>query len=110
VSKKSIFSNKKLLLALRIIMGSVFILASIDKILNPSMFGMILREYKLIPDILIPLVAVILPWVEFFTGVLVILNIFTQSNALIMIGLNFGYIIGIVIYSVCRFSFTEQMN
>jgi len=97
VSKKSIFSNKKLLLALRIIMGSVFILASIDKILNPSMFGMILREYKLIPDILIPLVAVILPWVEFFTGVLVILNIFTQSNALIMIGLNFGYIIGIVI-------------
>ncbi len=94
---KNIFSNEKLLLALRIIMGGIFILASVDKIMNPSMFSMILREYKLIPGIFIPLVAVTLPWVEFFTGIFMIANIFAQSCALIMIGLNIGYIIGIVL-------------
>lgn len=61
------------------------------------MFAMILKEYKLIPDILVPLVAVTLPWIEFFTGVFVLADIFTQSSALIMIGLNLVYIAGIVI-------------
>jgi len=94
---KSIFSNEKLLLVLRLIMGVVFILASIDKILSPSMFALILKEYKIIPDIFIPLVAITLPWVEFFIGVLMIANLFTQSCALVMIGLNLGYLTGIIL-------------
>ena len=95
--KINLLSNNRVLLALRMVMGGVFILASVDKIINPSMFAMILKEYKLIPDILVPLVAVTLPWIEFFTGVFVLADIFTQSSALIMIGLNLVYIAGIVI-------------
>ena len=56
-----LFANKKILLALRLLMGSVFILASIDKIFNPAVFSSVLREYKLLPEILIPLVSVTLP-------------------------------------------------
>ncbi len=92
-----LFANKKILLALRLLMGSVFILASIDKIFNPAVFSSVLREYKLLPEILIPLVSVTLPWMEFFAGLLIILNIFSQSVALIMILFNTGYILGITI-------------
>ena len=91
------FSNNKVLFVLRLAMGAVFILASIDKIFNPAVFSSVLREYKLVPEIFIPLISVTMPWVEFFAGVFIILNIFSQSDALIMIGLNIGYIIGITI-------------
>jgi uncharacterized membrane protein YphA (DoxX/SURF4 family) len=94
---KKLLSNNKTMLALRLLMGGVFILASIDKILSPAGFSLILKEYRIIPEILIPLTALALPWIEFFAGFFILLNVFTQSNALIMIALNIGYIIGIVI-------------
>lgn len=94
---KKMLANKKLLLVLRLIMGAVFILASVDKIFNPAIFSSVLREYKLVPEILIPLVSVTMPWIEFFAGLFMILNVFSQSVALIMIGLNIGYVFGIAI-------------
>ncbi|MCX5776339.1 MAG: DoxX family membrane protein [Candidatus Firestonebacteria bacterium] len=94
---KKLLSNNKTMLAFRLLMGGVFILASIDKILSPAGFSLILKEYRLIPEILTPLTALVLPWIEFFAGFFMLLNVFTQSNALIMIGLNTAYILGMAI-------------
>ncbi len=94
---KKLLSDRKLLFVLRLLMGVVFILASIDKIFNPAVFSSVLREYQLVPEILIPFVSVTMPWIEFFTGVLLIFNIFSRSAALIMICLNICYIFGITL-------------
>jgi len=89
-----LMSSKKLLTALRIIMGLVFVAASYDKLLYPAVFAAKAAEYKLIPELLLPVVAVALPWVELFCGFLLMLNIFTRSTALILAVTLAGFIFG----------------
>lgn len=92
---KRFLSNKYTLLFLRVFIGFFFIAASLDKILFPSIFKSIILEYKIIPEIFVPLVSVVMPWVELGSGLLLILDVYAQSNAFIIIILLFGYIFGI---------------
>jgi uncharacterized membrane protein YphA (DoxX/SURF4 family) len=56
------------LILLRISLGALFVYASWDKILNPAEFASIIRDYRLLPEILVPSVAVTLPWIELAVG------------------------------------------
>ncbi len=89
-------SSKYLLTALRIIMGVVFAAASYDKLLYPAVFAAKAAEYKIIPELLLPVIAVALPWVEFICGFLLVLNIFSRSAALILAVTLAGFIFGMV--------------
>ncbi len=62
-------------LAARLILGAVFIYASLDKILNPAAFAETVFNYQLLPAHLINLMALILPWLELFLGVLLLSGI-----------------------------------
>lgn len=92
---KIILSHPLNLFILRIIIGSAFILASYTKILDVQHFKAVVTEYQILPDSLVPLTAVVLPWLEFICGVMLILNIHTQSNALIVITILFIFIYGL---------------
>ena len=46
----------------RVILGAVFIYASIDKIRNPEAFAKAVYNYQILPDSLINLTAIALPW------------------------------------------------
>ncbi len=81
-------------MVLRILMGAVFVAASYDKLLYPAVFAAKAAEYKIIPELLLPLVAVVLPWLELICGLLLMLDIFTRSTALILIAVLAGYIAG----------------
>jgi len=59
---------------LRIIFGGIFIFASIDKILHPQAFAEVVFNYHLLPDVLINLVAISLPWIEAVAGLVVIIG------------------------------------
>ena len=59
---------------LRIIFGGIFIFASIDKILHPKAFAEVVFYYQLLPDVLINLVAISLPWIEAVAGLSVIIG------------------------------------
>ena len=91
---KRFISSKKAITALRIIMGVIFVAASCDKLLYPAVFAAKAAEYKLIPELLLPLIAVALPWVEFICGFLLILNIFSRSTALILAVTLAGFVFG----------------
>lgn len=69
---------------LRFIVGALFILASYPKIINPVHFSAVIAEYQLLPESLVPFVAIILPWLELLCGAMLILNVYAQSNALIL--------------------------
>ena len=92
-----LFKNKYVILACRIIFGSVFVYASIDKIFNPDAFAAILYNYKLLPDFLIYPPALFLPWIELIAGSFLIAGIFIRGSSCILNSLLIIFIIAITI-------------
>jgi len=84
-----------LILILRIFLGAVFIIAGAGKILNPTEFAHDIDNYRILPYILVTLMAVILPWVEFIVGLLLVFGRFLYSSSFIVMGLNLVFIIAI---------------
>ncbi|MEJ2545375.1 MAG: MauE/DoxX family redox-associated membrane protein [Calditrichaceae bacterium] len=68
----------------RLIIGSVFVFAAIDKILDPYTFAADIRNYQILPDIFSNILALILPWIEFFCGMFLIIGLYTRSSALMI--------------------------
>ncbi|MFH1123609.1 MAG: MauE/DoxX family redox-associated membrane protein [Pseudomonadota bacterium] len=70
-------------LCARLILGAVFIYASINKIAYPAAFAEAVYNYQILPDALINLTAIILPWVELILGVLLVLGIWLPGSVLL---------------------------
>jgi len=70
-------------LAARIVLGLIFLLYGVDKILHPEDFARAIANYRLLPDALVNLVAVILPWVECVCGMLLLAGQWVRSAALL---------------------------
>lgn len=96
-SLANILRNQYFILLLRLILGGIFIWASIDKIANPDKFATAVRNYLILPMEVTNLVAIILPWVEMMCGILLIVGFKTKSNALVLTGLLFIFNIALLI-------------
>ena len=68
-------------LIIRIGLGTIFIWASLDKIANPSNFAEIIYNYKILPQYLINITALMLPWVEVVIGACLIAGIYLPGAA-----------------------------
>jgi uncharacterized membrane protein YphA (DoxX/SURF4 family) len=68
----------------RLVLGGVFIYASIDKIAHPRAFADIVYNYQLLPAALVTIVAVTMPWVEMFSGLCVVSGLFKRAGALLI--------------------------
>ncbi|MGE4424091.1 MAG: MauE/DoxX family redox-associated membrane protein [Pseudodesulfovibrio sp.] len=79
-----IWNLTTLFVVLRFLLAVVFIYASIDKILHPADFAAIVKDYKVLPDILINLTAIILPWLELVLGVLLVLGRWQEGTLLLV--------------------------
>jgi uncharacterized membrane protein YphA (DoxX/SURF4 family) len=53
---------------LRVSCGTLLIYASLDKLGDAAKFLKVMENYHILPADLLPLAAVVLPWLEFFTG------------------------------------------
>jgi uncharacterized membrane protein YphA (DoxX/SURF4 family) len=78
------------LLAARLIMAGIFIYASIDKIAHPAAFAKDVYNYQILPDALINLAALVLPWLELFLGLCLLAGIWLPGaiftvNALLIV-------------------------
>jgi len=90
-------NNKFLLLTIRVFLGFVFIFAAITKVADPEGFSLSIYNYKLMPDILINVLAIALPWIELVAGILLIFGISVKENSAILTGLLVVFIIAIAI-------------
>jgi len=95
-----VVTDKRVVLIFRLILGVTFIYASLDKIAHPDQFARIIYNYKILPQFLINIFAITLPWVEFIAGLFLILGIFTESASLLIC---FLFIIFIIATSVNLF-------
>jgi len=75
---KVILSSKYFTIALRLLLGGLFIIASISKILAPEQFVLTVINYGLIPDNLARVYGWIIPWLELFIGCSLLLGIFIR--------------------------------
>ena len=83
------------ILLARLILGGVFILASLDKISNPGDFAAAIGNYHVLPFGLENLLALILPWLELLTGIFIIAGIMIDGAAIMIILMNIMFIIAI---------------
>jgi len=67
----------------RIIIGVVFLWASVDKIIDPFSFAKNISYYHIIPFGLENLIALFLPWLELIIGSSLILGIFIRANIIL---------------------------
>lgn len=67
----------------RIILGIVFVYASYDKILHPAAFAKIIHNYQILPDELINLSAIFLPWLELTIGSFLIIGVWLPGSVFI---------------------------
>ena len=88
-------------LAARLILGAVFMYASIDKILYPAAFAQAVYNYAILPDTLINLTAIVLPWLELILGVFLVIGLFREGSACIVTGL-LAVFLGATIFNMAR--------
>jgi len=83
-----------LALVLRLVVGLVFAYAGLMKLLEPIQnFTANLQQYSIIPESIIPLAALIIPWCEWIGGMCLILGYFTRASAALVLSLAGTFIV-----------------
>lgn len=87
---------------LRILIGILFIVSGLEKIINPYQnFLYVIENYELLPVSLAEVVARVFPWVEFITGIFMLLG-FWLKQALTATLILFGIFITVVLQAIVR--------
>jgi uncharacterized membrane protein YphA (DoxX/SURF4 family) len=94
---KNLFSNKYLLLVVRIVLGLIFIYAGAEKISDPEAFAVSISNYRLLPVTTLNFFAITLPWIELVTGLLILFGIAVKENSSIIFLMLLVFTITIVI-------------
>ena len=87
--------------AARIILGAIFLYASFDKILHPQTFAEAIYNYQILPDSMINLTALVLPWLEALLGACLLAGVWMPGASVISTGL-LGVFIGALIFNEVR--------
>ena len=67
-----------------LILGAIFILASVGKIGNPENFAKMVYNYKILPLVFINIIAIILPWIELLCAIGMVTWFFRKGSAAIL--------------------------
>jgi len=79
----------------RLIVAAVLIYAAVQKVWMPLEFARLIREYHILPDQVLNLVAVVLPWLEIVCGVCFLTGLWLMGSAALLSGLNGVFIFAI---------------
>jgi uncharacterized membrane protein YphA (DoxX/SURF4 family) len=82
-------------LVARLILGAVFIYASLDKIAHPAEFAKAIGNYHIVPFGLENLMALALPWLELIAGVCLIVGVMLDGATLMVVIMNIVFIFAI---------------
>ena len=93
--KKTVFWTHNRIFLCRLAIGFVFAFAGMMKALDPAGMKEAVEAYNAMPDSLVPLVAVTLPWVELLCGLMLVFNVFSRSAALVIALSLAGFMYGV---------------
>ena len=89
------FFKGPIILICRIVLGGIFIYASLDKIAHPAEFAKAIGNYHVLPFGLENLLALTLPWLELLAGVALITGVMVDGAAIMVIIMNIVFIFAI---------------
>ncbi|MCL2102253.1 MAG: hypothetical protein FWH22_11140 [Fibromonadales bacterium] len=89
-------SGRVLEVLARVGIGGMFIFASLDKIADPKSFAVLIAQYQFLPNNLINLWALILPQIEFWFGLALIVTPFVKECIWAILGMFAAFIIALV--------------
>jgi putative oxidoreductase len=106
------------ILLARLLIGGLFVYASVHKILDPANFAVAIRNYMIIPPGWSNVAAMVLPWIELVAGLLLIAGVLTKPSAVLTTGmmvvfvgaLSYAYIIGLDINCGCFGSSVDSLG
>ena len=88
-------AEKLLNIALRLILGGIFVYAGVLKIYEPGKFAVDIANYRIVPHDLINLFAITLPWVEVLGGLFLIFGIWLRASALVVLAMTAMFFLAI---------------
>jgi uncharacterized membrane protein YphA (DoxX/SURF4 family) len=102
-------SNKYFQILLRLIIGGLFVYASVGKLFNQEAFAKAIYNYKLLPGELVNIFAIIMPYVELFSALFLIFGIYKKGSSFLIgmmlivfiIALTRAYVLGLDISCGC---------
>jgi putative oxidoreductase len=94
---KTSIAHPVLGLLLRAYVGGVFIYASMYKINYPGEFAETIASYQLVPFWAVNFMALVMPWAELVSGILMVLGVRTKSAAVAIGGMLVMFSLAIVI-------------
>jgi len=76
--------ERVLLFVFRLLLGGLFLAASVDKVVHPEMFARAVANYRILPEPTVNFFAVVLPWVELVCGLLLLSGQWTRAASLVV--------------------------
>ncbi len=95
-----IFGSPPVQLLCRLILGGLFIYASLGKILHPDEFAKIIYDYLLFPDFTIYFIAIVLPWFEMICGFLLVSGFMVRTTSILLSVLMISFIVALSINAI----------
>lgn len=83
--------KKYLLYIFRYVIGVVLIVAAIPKIAEPELFIKAIEAYKILPNYLINLTGLMIPWIELLTGLFLIIGFMLRGSSILAVTLFFAF-------------------
>lgn len=80
---KRLLENDYIVAAIRIVLGFILIVASIDKIADPNAFGVSIGYYRIFDTTVILLIATILPWIELLCGMSLVFGVAVRGGSMV---------------------------
>lgn len=79
----------------RVVVAAVLLYAGVKKIRVPMEFARLLKEYQILPDQVINMVAVLLPWAEVVCGICLLSGLWVVGAAVLLSGMNVIFVTAI---------------
>jgi uncharacterized membrane protein YphA (DoxX/SURF4 family) len=80
----ALLANPRVQLALRLLLGALFVYASLDKIASPPAFAKAVYQWQVGGPVPSNVVAVTLPWIELVAGLLLLAGAWKREAALVI--------------------------
>ncbi len=80
----ALLGNSRVQLALRLLLGAVFVYASLDKIANPAAFAKVVYQWQVVGPVPSNVVAVTLPWIELLAGLMLVAGAWRREAAAVI--------------------------
>lgn len=94
---KKLLNNEYVLLICRMIVGLMFIVVGVGKIANPEEFAKEIANYQILPYLFVNITAIIVPWIELFAGILLLLGVQTKSSSIVIAVMTVVFTIAVII-------------